>query len=426
MTVTRRATPGSRGVLIACCLGNAVEWYDFAVFGASASLLVGVFFPAQDPMVGLVPTFLIFATSFLARPLGAVLVGRRADRIGRRGSFVLMIVLMTSATTAIGLLPAPESTHAPAVLLLVACRLLQGLSAGGEISTSVPFLLEHAPDSSRGLWSGWYLASAAIGLGAGTASVVAVRLVLAEPDVYNWGWRVPFLLAAPLGLVGLYLRYRAVDPMRFSATLQTPGFRGFGLFLREYRRPILRGLTASAAFSVSFNMWFVFWPSYLEIRGDMPDGYTAMAAGLGLVGLALVSPWAGWASDRIGRRPVLSIGSLCVAAWALPAFSSLASSLSQLVACNLAMGAAMGLMVVPAFVAEPFPVRLRATGVGTTLGLAGGVFGGTAPVAGAALAGGDLGHVIAVYVIVAGLLAALATWRSPESAFTELEPAKLP
>lgn len=138
MTTTRPTASRSgsdRRTLLASCLGNAVEWYDFAVFGVSAAVLARVFFPSQDPATGLVPTFLVFATSFFARPIGALTMGRRADRAGRRTALVQMIVLMTAATTAIGLLPVRDHTSVALVSVLVCCRLLQGLSAGGELSS---------------------------------------------------------------------------------------------------------------------------------------------------------------------------------------------------------------------------------------------------------------------------------------------------
>lgn len=227
---------------------------------------------------------------------------------------------------------------------------------------------------------------------------------------------MPFLLAAPLGLIGLYLRLRLVDPQHYLESLPVVDGGSLRAALRSHQRALRRGFAASAALSIAFNTWFVFWPNYLLVHGSSTERSIAAMTGLGLLSLAVTAPIAGRLSDLTGRRPVLLAGSVSVAVLALPVFAIADSAPSFVTGMGILVGAAIGTMVVPVFVAEPLPTRLRATGVGATFGLAGAVFGGTAPAVGAVLAGAGLPWGIPVYVAAAAGVGAWAVLRSPESA----------
>jgi MHS family proline/betaine transporter-like MFS transporter len=413
-----RASPDARRALVAASVGNAVEWYDFAIFGASAVVLARVFFPGADRNTGLVLAFAVFTTSFLARPVGALVIGTRADRLGRRRTLTATIAVMTAATVAIGLLPVPAAGGLLPAIFLIACRLVQGLASGGEISSSVPFVIEYAPAGRRGAYSGWHLAGIATGLAAGTATVAVISGHFSAAAVDAWAWRLPFLLAAPLGSVGLYLRLRLADTPHFLRTRSRVEGRLLADLLRLHRSACVRGFFAVVALMVPFNVWFIYLPNYLISQTGTPAEQSLGCVVLGLVAAIAAAPAAGRFSDRVGRRPVLVGATTAVCAFAIPGFLLAASgSVLLLAVSNVVVGAAIGAMVVPAFISEPFPTYLRATGVACTFGVASAVFGGTAPLVAAALTRAFPDVAVALYVVCAAALGVVAGLKAPETAF---------
>jgi MFS transporter, MHS family, proline/betaine transporter len=210
-----------RRALISSCVANVVEWYDFALFGALAGVLATVLLPPNTGEEALASIFAVFATTFLARPIGALFAGIRADQRGRRRIFVAMLLLMAAATGAIGLLPTWAAIGVLAPILLVLLRFLQGFSSGGQLATSITFLTEFAPDRRRGWYGGWHTATVALGLAAGLSAAAITVSVLPPAELDAWGWRIPFLVALPLGLSALYIRLRLTESPAF-----VPGSRG--------------------------------------------------------------------------------------------------------------------------------------------------------------------------------------------------------
>jgi MFS transporter, MHS family, proline/betaine transporter len=210
------ASDARRRALVAGCVGNLVEWYDFALYGAFATVLAAAFFPASDPASGLLAALAVFGVAFLARPAGALLFAHFGDRLGRRRALAASILLMAVVTAAIGLLPGYGSIRWLAPALLVLLRARQGVAVGGEYGGSAAFVIEYAPVGRRGGYGGWQWATVALGLAAGIATAALLSANLDGPALRGWGWRLAFLLALPLGLVGLWIRLRIEE---------TPGFR---------------------------------------------------------------------------------------------------------------------------------------------------------------------------------------------------------
>jgi MHS family proline/betaine transporter-like MFS transporter len=204
--MTGRST--SRRALVAGGVGNVVEWYDFAVYGAFATVIATTYFPGADPIAGLSASFAVFATAFLARPVGAVVFGRLGDRVGRRQVLVIVIVLMAAATAGIGLLPGHAAIGVLAPVLLVVLRAAQGLSVGGEAAVATAFVVEYAPEGRRGWYGSWLWSTLALGVAGGIGVAVLLARVFPREVLEDRGWRLAFLVALPLGLVGLYLRLR--------------------------------------------------------------------------------------------------------------------------------------------------------------------------------------------------------------------------
>jgi MFS transporter, MHS family, proline/betaine transporter len=201
--------------LLASSIGNFIEWYDFAIYSFMATVLAGLFFPSSSATASLVQIFAASALAFCFRPAGALVFGWLADHSGRRSALIVVLTLMAVSTTAIGCLPSYLQIGAWAPALLILCRIMQGVSAGGEFGSAVAFMMEYAPQHRRGLYSGWQSFTAGLAFLVGTATAGAMSSRVSLGDMQAWGWRVPFLLGAPLGLVALYLRLRVAETPLF-------------------------------------------------------------------------------------------------------------------------------------------------------------------------------------------------------------------
>jgi MHS family proline/betaine transporter-like MFS transporter len=380
MAVTALPVEGSpvashRRALFAACAGNAVEWYDFALFGAAATVLAAVLSPGG--WAGLITVFSVFAASCLFRPLGSLLIGARADRSGRRPVLAGTILLMAFATFAIGLLPPWSVIGLAAPLSLLGLRAAQAFSAGGEIGVSVAYLTEIRPPERRGRTGGWYLSSLACGLALGLGVTALVTGLLDAQELAAWGWRIPFLLALPLGGVGWYLRRRVAESPLFVPAQQRVSPRSVW---RSHRSTVLRCFLLAGAYSAVFNVWFVFLPAYLTTTDVSPLPWSLAGALFGLSALAIAAPMFGKIADRVGRRPVLIGATMAIAVTIVPLYSwILSGSTSALLIGNGVIGAIAAAFVLPAFLAEQFPNRVRATGIGLAYGIGSAVIGGTAP-----------------------------------------------
>jgi MFS transporter, MHS family, proline/betaine transporter len=419
---SRTAAPlSTRRALFAACLGNAVEWYDFAIYGALGTVLVDVFFPTDEGV--LLAAFALYAVAFLVRPLGAVYFGRRGDALGRQAVLVTVIALMTGATALVGLLPGYATIGLAAPLVLVTLRIAQGTAAGGELGVAAVFVVEHAPPGRRGGFAAWHTATLALGLASGL--LVAVLLARLPGDLADGGWRIAFLLALPLGLVGYYLRHQVADTPRFvdlqrAKTLSDGPVRALW---SEHRTALVTGFAVIAAGSLSFNTFFVFMPNHLAATTALTLPQTLLASVLGLLAAAPAAVVLGHLSDRVGRRPVVLGSIMALLVGALPiSIAAHSGSLVALTLAEIAAGIAIGGVLSASMLAEMFPTALRATGLGLTIGLATALVGGTAPFVDQVLFVAT-GHESAPawYVTVVAALALAAAWSWRETAFSDLD-----
>ncbi|MEU6373020.1 MFS transporter [Streptomyces sp. NPDC046909] len=361
-------------------MGNFIEWYEFGVYGYFATIIAARFFTPEggSEVEALVRTYASFALAFFFRPVGAALFGRLGDRIGRRPVLILVIALMTGATTLIGALPTYSQVGALAPWLLTFLRVLQGLSAGGEFGGAVSLMTEFAPPGRRGLYGAWQSFTVALGLlgGAGVAALLAS--VLSEGQLGDWGWRLPFLLTLPLGLGALWLRLRLDE---------TPAFREE----HEAERPPVRRVVGAIALGAGRIMgwaaagytFLVVLPSYLQSTLHASFRQALIATVLANLGFAASILPAGLLSDRVGRRPVILTGALLVAVLSVPLLNLLQSGGTSNAAKGVAVfaaGAVVGLMAGPgpAMLAELFPTNVRYTGLGLAYALSNAVFSGCA------------------------------------------------
>lgn len=415
-------TIGSRRrALFAACIGNGVEWYDFAIYGALGTVIVPIFFPHNDHL--LLSAFALYGTAFLVRPVGAVFFGRRGDSHGRQQVLVLVVALMTGATAVVGVLPGYAAIGIAAPLTLVALRVAQGLAAGGELGVAAVFLIEHAPPRRRGFFGAWHTATLAFGLASGL--LVAGMLARLPGDLSDGIWRVAFLIALPLGLVGVYLRRHVPETPRFvelqrSASL-TPG--PVRTLWKHHRSGLVTGFALIAAGSLTFNTFFVFMPNHLAHTTSLTLPTALLTSVVGLAAAALAAVLLGGVSDRVGRRPVVLCSILALVVCALPmTVAAHSGSLLLLTLTEVLAGIAVGGTLSVSMLTEMFPADLRATALGLTAGLATALIGGTAPLVDQILflaTGAEAAP--ALYVMTVGCLALLAARSWPETAFTRLD-----
>ncbi|MDH6213003.1 MFS transporter [Streptomyces pseudovenezuelae] len=385
MTLIFGQRPTAKGsaalrALAAGSVGNFVEWYEFGVYGYFATVVAARFFtPAGGGEAqALVRTYASFALAFFFRPVGAAVFGRLGDRIGRRPVLILVIVLMTGATTLIGVLPTYATAGALAPWLLTLLRVVQGLSAGGEFGGAVAVMTEFAPPGRRGLYGAWQSFTVALGLLAGAGMAAVLGCLLTEAQLGDWGWRVPFLLTLPMGLAALRLRLRLDETPAFvreAAAVRPPP--------REVAGAIALGAGRVMGWAAAGYTFLVVLPSYLQSTLNASFQQALLATALANLGFAATILPAGALSDRIGRRPVMLTGALLVVVLALPLLNLLqdtATSHAVKGAALFGAGAVVGLMAGPgpAMLAELFPTNVRHTGLGLAYALSNAVFSGCA------------------------------------------------
>ncbi|MEO8851633.1 MAG: MFS transporter [Allobranchiibius sp.] len=421
-----------RRVVIASFIGNFVEWFDYAVYGYLATTIAVVFFPSGNKKAALLATFALFAVSFLVRPIGGFFWGNLGDRIGRKNALAASILIMSGATFCIGLLPsyATVGMFAPGLLLLI--RLVQGFSAAGEYAGSSAFLVEYAPPRKRGLYAAVVPASTAAGLLLGSLIAALLSSLLTEPQLNSWGWRLPFLLAAPMGLIGRYIRNKLED---------TPEFRELAAkddaikaptrtLLTQYWRV---GLIASGAVvlnAVGFYVILSYMPTYLSEEMGLDKTKSYIATTLALVTYIAFIFGTGMLSDKFGRRRVLMTASVLFFFLTVPAFALLdTSSFAMILVVQIVLGGMLTLNdgTLPSFLAELFPTHVRYSGFAISFNLSNAIFGGTAPFVATLLintTGSKLAP--AYYLAAAALISLVAVFLAKETAHKALAKAPTP
>ncbi|MFD6491198.1 MFS transporter, partial [Streptomyces sp. NPDC060188] len=392
----------------AAALGNAMEWFDFGVYSYIAVTLGKVFFPSGNPTAQLLSTFGAFAAAFLVRPLGGMVFGPLGDRIGRQKVLAVTMIMMAAGTFAIGLIPSYASIGVGAPILLLAARLVQGFSTGGEYAGASTFIAEYAPDKKRGFFGSWLEFGTLAGYIGGAGLVTLMTALLSTEDLLSWGWRIPFLIAGPMGIIGLYLRMRLEETPAFTAELDKAEADRPKVPLREMITGQWRALLLCVGLVLVFNvtdyMLLSYMPSYLtsELKYDETHGLLVVLGVMAL--MMIVQPFAGALTDRIGRRPVIAAG--CVGFLALSVPALLLIRQGSLVAIALGMGA-LGLLLVcftaamPAALPALFPTRVRYGSLSISFNISVSLFGGTTPLVVTALIGATGNMMMPAYYMMA-------------------------
>ncbi len=396
-------------------IGNVVEWYDFALYGYLAGVIAPVFFPESSPAAGLIATYGIFAAGFVMRPIGAALFGWFGDLHGRARTMQISVALMAMPTLLLGLLPSYATAGMLAPVLLVLVRLMQGLSVGGEFSSSATYLVETAPMQKRGLIGSWANVGSMSGslLGVGAA---ALTTNLFDPQVVqDWAWRLPFLAGAVLGTLAFWIRSDLHNSQRFcrqdaNRAATSPLLQAF----TSNRRETLLAVGFAAAYGTTFYMAVVYLPEWLTAQGLMERG-TALAINSGVTFIVILAmPLAAIVGDRVMPRRTwiaVAMGLLVLLAWPLHEWmlvsgGSLASVLVTHLCFFLVLAVPLGSG--PALFVEMFPAEDRLSGYSVAFNIGLGVFGGLTPmIASLLIAQTGLATSPALYMTLAALVAAL-------------------
>jgi MHS family proline/betaine transporter-like MFS transporter len=421
-TAKGQASPAR--TVMAGAIGNALEWYDFSLFGYFAPIISSQFFPSADPRAALLNTFGVFAAGFLMRPLGAILFGHLGDRLGRKRALELSVLLMAVPTALVGLLPTYHQVGLVAPLLLLLVRLLQGLSVGGEYVGSMSYLAESAQPGRRGFDSSWCNVSGGVGglIGSGLATVLT-RMLTPE-QVADWGWRLPFLLSIPGGILSWRLRLSIAESPCFKEVRHAGQVAPVPLreSLRTDRRAFLTIAGLSLLASIGWYLpwvWLVTWLDDIN-RPALPQWEALASSTLAGIVLIVLTPLGGALSDRLGRKPVILAGSVGYLVLSYPMFlwmsrgtftAALSGQLVSAVLTALYGGASL------AAFAELFPTRTRYSGLALSYNLAVALCGGTTPLVATWLvnvSGSTLTP--AFYLMAAALGTTLAALAMPERA----------
>ena len=364
---------------IAGAIGSVLEWYDFAVFGFLAPIMSPLFFPDTDPIVGLIQTYGVFAAGYMMRPLGGVLFGYVADRIGRTQALKWSIAVMAVPTVLIGLLPTYEQWGVVATGSLILLRLIQGVSVGGELIASITFLVESAPPKRRALSGSWAIFGGIGGILLGSAVVSITEALVAPEQMATVGWRIPFLLGVVIFLVGRWLRTSLSDESVVAQATDTlPVVR----VLRQHLGSVLHLFAAMLIYSTSFYILFVWMPTYQTRMLPNPVDHAMDVNTITMLVLLLLVPVAGALGDRFGYRRIIVSGVALTGILAYPLFlwidtGTFVAALSAGLIFAITVSWVQGPM--PAVLAETFPKDIRNTGIGVAYNLVLGLMGGTAP-----------------------------------------------
>ncbi len=363
-------------------IGNVLEWYDFVVYGFLAAIIGKLFFPSGNATVELLKSFAVFAVGFLMRPVGAILFGYIGDKFGRKKALTISIIMMALSTTAIGLLPTYETIGILAPVLLVILKLVQGLSVGGEYTTSVSFLVEHAPQDKRGLYGSVGILGAVAGILLGSASGAFITKVLTEQQLYSWGWRVLFFTGVLLGIIGYYVRKHIDETPKFLELeyeeIKSPLKRLF----TEGRKELLKTFALSTFQAVGFYTIFVYIASHLSVFVKFPKSVALTINTVSMIILALLIPVFGWLSDKIGRKPIILFSTFASFLLSYPLFKFISSGsfenalIGQVVFALITAGF---MAVLPTTLVEIFPTPIRNSGYSIGYNLPFAIFGGTSP-----------------------------------------------
>jgi MHS family proline/betaine transporter-like MFS transporter len=375
--------------IAASAMGNATEWYDYGIYAFVASTMGRVFFPSNDPVISLLSAYGVFAVSFVVRPFGGMVFGPLGDRLGRQKILALTIIVMSACTFLIGLLPGYGTIGVAAPIALVLLRLIQGFSTGGEYGGAATFMAEYSPDAKRGFYGSFLELGTLSGYIFGAGVVTATQFLLGDTTMDAWGWRIPFLVAGPLGGVGLYLRAKLEDTPVFrelseSGAKDEPKAKSHSGSLAaivQHWRPIVICMGMVVMLNGVDYTLLTYMPEYLRGPLHLTPKSSLLITIIAYGGMLVVVTFVGRLSDRVGRRPLWLASGGAILVLAIPAFLLMGRGWGFAIAAfvTLALLFALQLGTVSATFPALFPTTVRYSGFAISYNLSTSLFGGTAP-----------------------------------------------
>ena len=364
-------------IILVGLIGNVMEWYDFAVYGYFAGILGQQFFPASDPSVSLIASFGAFAAGFLMRPLGGLLFGRIGDALGRQAAMSLSVLAMAVPTVLMAFVPTYAQIGIAAPILLVLLRIIQGLSVGGEYTSSLIYLAENGPSHRKAFTAIWGSWGAVLGMLLGSAIGLATASLLGTEALEQWGWRIPFAVGGIVALVGWWIRRRLPADVP-NAPSKSP----IREVLTNYRPHMLRIVLVNIGFGVAYYTVFVYAVTYIRNIDHFTETVALELNTLSMGVLLVALPLAAWVADRFGHRRMVTYSFILLVALAIPLFSAIHSNLPEQVLIAEMIFAVLVAFTSGGMVAlnvQLLPDSIRCTGLALAYNVAHGLFGGTTP-----------------------------------------------
>ena len=414
-----------RRAITASALGNATEWFDYGIYAYGVTYISAALFPGDvdDAVLFALATF---AISFLVRPLGGLFWGPLGDRLGRKSVLAFTILLMSAATLCVGLIPdyATIGLWAPALLILL--RMIQGFSTGGEYGGAATFMAEYSPDDRRGFYGSFLEFGTLAGFSLGALLMLGFSLLLGEAAMYDWGWRIPFLIAAPMGLIGMYLRSKMEDTPIFREEASAREHADAPLsrkLLRHYWKPMLVVGGLVVALNVVNYTLLSYMPTYLQRRIGLSSDEALIVPIIGMLFMMAFLPYAGSLSDKVGRRLMWKVSLIGLFVLVTPLYMLMSTGLAGATVGFILLGLLYvpQLATISATFPALFPTAVRFAGFAIAYNVSTSIFGGTAPAIGSALitaTGNEL--MPAFYMMAACLVGLIALRYMPETAGASL------
>lgn len=386
ITVVDRAV--LKRAVSAAALGNAMEWFDFGVYSYIVSTLSQVFFQELPENMRLIATFATFAIAFLVRPLGGMFFGPLGDRVGRQKVLAATMIIMAVSTFCIGLIPSYASIGITAPILLLVARLVQGFSTGGEYGGAATFIAEYSPDRQRGFMGSWLEFGTLGGYVLGAALVTAITAAMSPEALLDWGWRIPFFIAGPLGLIGLYLRLKLEETPAFQALEESAepqeahSHTAFFKRLTKHWRELVICIGLVLVFNVTDYMLLSYMPTYLSSNLKYDTHHGLMMILLVMLLMMVIQPFLGLLCDRVGRRPVVMVGCIGTFLLAWPCFMLIQQGTHLSIFVGLMILAALlncFTSTMPSTLPALFPTSIRYGALAIAFNVSVSVFGGTTP-----------------------------------------------
>jgi MFS transporter, MHS family, shikimate and dehydroshikimate transport protein len=413
-----------RTVVAASAIGTTIEWYDFLIYATAASLVLNkLFFPTKDPLVGTLISISTIGVGFFARPIGAIILSHFGDRLGRKSMLILTLVSMGVATTLIGILPTYASIGIAAPILLVACRLVQGIAVGGEWGGAVLMATEHSPPDKRGFYGSLVQIGFPLGMALGTASFFALAH-LGDQQFMSWGWRIPFAASAALVVIGIFIRLRIDETPDFKRVLREGKVSRLPVLeaIRRHPKDLLIGLGARITEISWIYVLTIFGLSYAVTNLGLPRSLVLGAIALGAAVELVTIPLFGHLSDHVGRRPIYLLGCVAAICLSFPIFWAIATRDPIIVVSAFVIGMSVGHGIMygvqASFLSEMFPSNLRYSGASLGYQIAAPIGGGLVPLAAAAIVGLTHGATwpVSLLMILIASMTVLAVMAARETA----------